>query len=328
MATRLAARNGAALDVQRQQFPQASAVTADVTDPGSLDRALDGASAVINCAGPFMDTSRPVVEAALRAGAHYLDVTAEQVTAFETFDNFDKPARDAGLIVMPAMAFYGGLADLMASALVGESHDADDIQVAVALDSWHPTQGTRHTGARNTAERMVIREGRLAPVASAVPGRTWDFPPPFGLQDVVFVTLSEMVTMSRHIRTRSATSYMNLAPLNDIRDTATPAPVAVDSRGRSSQRFIMDVRVSDAKGARQATSTGQDIYAVTAPLVVEACIRILGLPAGSESGARAAGEIFDPRNFLSSLDPDDITVVFQTPDDCASPLQSCPSATS
>jgi hypothetical protein len=203
----------------------------------------------------------------------------------------------------------------MASALVGESRVVDDIQVAVALDSWHPTQGTRHTGARNTAERMVIREGRLEPVAHAVPGRTWDFPAPFGVQDVVAVTLSEMVTMSRHIRTRAATSYMNLAPLNDIRDAATPAPVAVDERGRSSQRFVMDVRVSDTSGERRATATGLDIYAVTAPLVVEACTRILKWPAGSKTGACAPGEAFDSRDFLSSLDPDDITVVFQSQDD-------------
>src|SRR5438034_8614262 len=40
---------------------------ASIDDPASLDRALAGAAAVINCAGPFLDTATPVIEAALRA---------------------------------------------------------------------------------------------------------------------------------------------------------------------------------------------------------------------------------------------------------------------
>ena len=64
-----------------------------------------------------MDTAAPLVEAALRNRIHYLDVTAEQATAMRTFETYDEPARAAGISVLPAMAFYGGLADLLTSAL-------------------------------------------------------------------------------------------------------------------------------------------------------------------------------------------------------------------
>ena len=37
----------------------------------------------------------------------------------------------------------------------------DDIRIRIALDSWLPTQGTRMTGARNTAPRLVVAGGRL-----------------------------------------------------------------------------------------------------------------------------------------------------------------------
>src|SRR4051794_10100010 len=50
---------------------------ASVDDPASLDRALDGVAAVINCAGPFAATARPVAEAAIRAGVPCVDVAAE-----------------------------------------------------------------------------------------------------------------------------------------------------------------------------------------------------------------------------------------------------------
>ena len=51
---------------------------------------------VIHCAGPFMDTATPVAQAALQAGAHYIDVTAEQPSAQATFADLQAPAVAAG----------------------------------------------------------------------------------------------------------------------------------------------------------------------------------------------------------------------------------------
>ncbi|MEU8657784.1 saccharopine dehydrogenase NADP-binding domain-containing protein, partial [Actinoplanes philippinensis] len=42
-----------------------------------LDAAFRDVDAVINCAGPFHATAAPAIEAAIRAGIPYLDVTAE-----------------------------------------------------------------------------------------------------------------------------------------------------------------------------------------------------------------------------------------------------------
>jgi short subunit dehydrogenase-like uncharacterized protein len=70
---------------------------ASIDDAASLDQAIAGAAAVINCSGPFLDTATPVVEAALRARIHYLDVTAEQPVVLETFKRFADLAQDAGI---------------------------------------------------------------------------------------------------------------------------------------------------------------------------------------------------------------------------------------
>lgn len=94
-----------------------------------------------------MDTAVPVVEAALRNGIHYLDVTAEQPAALTIFERFASAAADAGIAVLPAVAFYGGLADLLATAAMGEWAAVDTIFVAIALNRWWPTQGTRFTGS-------------------------------------------------------------------------------------------------------------------------------------------------------------------------------------
>ena len=74
-------------------FPGLEKRLASVEDPASLDRALDGAMGVINCAGPFLDTAVPVIEAALRARIHYLDVCAEQRAALDVFERFADAAK-------------------------------------------------------------------------------------------------------------------------------------------------------------------------------------------------------------------------------------------
>jgi hypothetical protein len=79
------------------------------------------------------------------------------------------------------MAFFGGLADLLATVAMGNWQAADAIQVAYALDSWHPTLGTL-TGKRNTERRFVFSNNKLEFAADPPSNRTWDFPAPFGVQ--------------------------------------------------------------------------------------------------------------------------------------------------
>lgn len=56
----LSGRNAAKLNEVASEHPGSEARLASVDDPTSLDRAIAGASAVINCAGPFIDTAVPI----------------------------------------------------------------------------------------------------------------------------------------------------------------------------------------------------------------------------------------------------------------------------
>lgn len=275
---------------------------ASCDDPDALDQALHGTAAVINCAGPFLDTAPALIEAALRAGIHYLDVTAEQRSVRQSLATYDDEARERGTVVLPAMAFYGGLADLLAADIAQRLESIDSIEIGVALDQWHPTDGTRKTGDRNTARRLVVADGHLVPLPTSSQERSWTFPAPFGRQDVVPVPLSEIVTIHRHVTARSVSSYMNLAPLRDLGDAHTPTPAAVHPSGRSSQRFVMDVHATCGTTTRRITASGRDIYASTAPIVVEACSRVLANPP-VVGGAFAPAELFDAEIFLAALAP-------------------------
>ena len=272
---------------------------AELDNPVSLEQAFAGCAVVINCAGPFLDTAAPVARAALRAGCHYIDVTAEQASAQASFAELDAPARAAGRVVIPAAAFYGGLADLLASALASDG-DIDEITVAIALDRWWPTVGTRKTGERNNVPRVVVTNGRLAPLVPSAEVPDWVFSAPLGNQAMVELPFSEIITLAHHLKVGEVRSLLNRSALHDVRDASTPPPTAADDSGRSAQRFELVVRLVQDGVTRTAGVRGQDIYAVTAPIVIEAALRLLA-PSYRRSGALALAEALDPVELMRSL---------------------------
>ena len=168
--------------------PELELRPASVDNPASLDRALAGSTAVINCAGPFATTSAPVIEAALRARIPYLDVAAEVEANADTFEQYADRARLAGIVIVPAMAFYGGFGDLLATAAMENWSTADEISIAYALSSWKPTLGTRATtqvsSARRGGRRIVYSNHRMEFRTDKAPVVSWIFPPPIGTQEV------------------------------------------------------------------------------------------------------------------------------------------------
>ncbi|MFI6106089.1 saccharopine dehydrogenase family protein [Streptomyces sp. NPDC051310] len=280
---------------------------AAVGDPASLDRALAGAAAVINCAGPFATTAAPVIEAALRAGIPYVDVAAEIEANLDTFTHFTDRARAAGAVIVPAMAFYGGLGDLLVTAAMGDWTAADEAHVAYGLNSWHPTPGTRVAGAvsrqRRDGRRVRYANGRLEYVHDAMPALTWPFPDPMGPRDVLGeFTMADVVTVPSHLAVPEVRTYMTVEAARDLTAPDTPAPTAADEHGRSAQTFLVDAVVRRGGAERRAVARGRDIYAVTAPLAVEAVDRIL-TGRTRTAGVASAGEIFDAADFLRALSP-------------------------
>jgi short subunit dehydrogenase-like uncharacterized protein len=279
---------------------------ADVTSPAALDAALAGSAAVVNCAGPFAATGGPVVEAALRAGIPYLDVAAEIEANLDTFDRYDGPARAAGLAVVPAMAFFGGLGDLLATAALAGRTAADEITIAYGLSSWAPTEGTRAAGRvsreRRGGRRIVYTGGALTHRSDDAPTGEWAFPPPLGPQPVIGeFTMADSVTIPRHVTTPEIRSFMTTVAVRDLVD-----PDLVRPDRDTDQAFVVDVVVRTGGEERRAVASGRDIYGVTAPLVVEAAERVLdGRVAGS--GALTAGQAFDAADFLAAL-PVDVTL--------------------
>jgi short subunit dehydrogenase-like uncharacterized protein len=295
----LAGRDAAKLRIASEQHSGAELRVATIDDPASLDAALEGSRAIINCAGPFLDTAIPLIESAIRSRIPYLDIAAEQAAVLQLFERFalDPDAND--IVIAPALAFYGALGDLMATAAMQDWERADEIRIAVALDSWHPTPGTRLTGQRNPGPRYFFIDGALQR-GEVTPASAVDFPEPFGTQDVVSISFAETILVSRHLRTSNLRTLLNQAAIRDVRDPKTPTPSPADASGRSSQIFVMDVTARRGNEERRMIVRGRDIYSVAAPIVVEAAERVLRGQI-RKRGVVAAGEAFDAREFLDAL---------------------------
>lgn len=307
IATVVSGRDAARLEALATEWADVEVRPAGVDDPGALDRALAGAAAVVNAAGPFAVTAGPVIEAALRAGIPYVDVAAEIEANVSTFADDAEAARKAEVPVVPAMAFYGGLADLLVTAAMGEWTAVDEAHVAYGLSSWHPTAGTREAGQvshqRRAGRRVRFADGALRYHDDKATEEDWVFPEPLGRRRVIAeFSMADIVTVPSHLAVPEVRSYMTVEAAGDLAEEATPAPEAVDASGRSDQTFVVDVLVRAGGVERRATARGQDIYAITAPLAVEAVQRVLSGHTRT-TGVASAGAMFDPADFLRALSP-------------------------
>jgi saccharopine dehydrogenase-like NADP-dependent oxidoreductase len=288
---------------------------ASVADAASLDQAVSGVAAIIHAAGPFSITAAPLMEAALRTKTPYIDVVAEPEIAAAAFQNYDGRAGEAGIIMAPASGFYGTLGSLLATAALRDWPDADEITLAFALSSWKPTQGTRITievaEERRGGKRLVFSNGQLSLHEGKAAQTEWVFPAPVGRQTVVEeFTTADSVTLSKYVKFGRIRELMTVAALGDLCDPDTSPPPGVDASGRSAQRFMVEAVVRRGKDERRATVSGQDIYAITAPIAVEATERVIANQRHL-SGVLSAGQISDAADFLRALAPQHLKLTLQ-----------------
>src|SRR5260370_14170422 len=81
----LSGRDAAKLKEAGNAHPGSEVRVATGDDPPSLDRALSGAVAVINFAGPFIDTAAPGIDAALPASISSFCVSVGQAGGLSVF---------------------------------------------------------------------------------------------------------------------------------------------------------------------------------------------------------------------------------------------------
>ncbi len=107
---------------------------ATLEDSVALDAALDGCTALVNVAGPFVRTSAPLAEACLRTGVDYLDLSGE-LASLRQLLAMDVAAAGANVALVGGAGFGVAATDSLARRVSEALGGAERLRISVAADS-------------------------------------------------------------------------------------------------------------------------------------------------------------------------------------------------
>jgi len=182
-----------------------------VFDLGSKKGILDGirgTSAVLHAAGPFSATSRPMVDACLESGIHYVDVTGE-IAVFEAIADRDRDAKAAGVMLLPGAGFDVVPSDCLASHVKQRLPEATRLRLSIG-GLGGVSRGTALTMLERVGRgTLVRREGRLVERAGA-PRATVDFGA--GLRPAIGMSWGDVATAWRSTGIPDIEVYFEASP--------------------------------------------------------------------------------------------------------------------
>ncbi len=121
---------------------------------------------LINAAGPYSKTARPLVNACISTQTHYLDVTGE-LEVFEWIATKDDEAKKSGITLLPGCGFDVVPSDCLAAMLKDKMPNATHLSLAFKGVGTF-SRGTALTMLENIDKGGVIREnGKIKPVPAA-----------------------------------------------------------------------------------------------------------------------------------------------------------------
>jgi short subunit dehydrogenase-like uncharacterized protein len=150
----LAGRNRDRLDAVAASLSQEgggakleTAVAGAAAGPGRLRELIGAGDVLVSTAGPFVKVGRPVVEAAVDAGAIYLDSSGEPPFIRQVFEEFGPRAERTGAVLLTAFGYDyvpGNLAGALALQAAGPA--AARVRVGYFMRGdirWGTSAGTR-----------------------------------------------------------------------------------------------------------------------------------------------------------------------------------------
>ena len=284
---------------------------------GGIERIADHLEpfdAVCNCAGPFVDTAQPLVEAGLEAGTDYLDITGE-FPVFDRLARLDERATGAGVTVLPGVGFDVVPTDSLAAALAERLPGATTLELAVTT-AGSVSSGTAKTAITQMDEGSLRRRrGRLVQTTPGSIVRDIDFGPAFGVRPATPVSWGDLVTAPYSTGIDTVTVYLGLprAGLWGLRLARPLQPLVTRGPVQSGLEWLIDRTVEGPDGqelvhGRAAvwgavtdggrTVTGRlstpNVYALTVDTAVSAAQRTLADEpgAGFQTPATAFGPEF------------------------------------
>ena len=162
----LAARSEDKLAVMAEELGGLETAVADVSRPESVRALVEHGDVLVSTVGPFLRWGGPALEAAIGAGAHYLDSTGEPAFIRRVFEREGPRAERAGCALLTALGYDwvpGNLAGALALREAGDAATA--VRVGYFLRGeglGGMSGGTRASAAGAMLEtQFAWRDGRI-----------------------------------------------------------------------------------------------------------------------------------------------------------------------
>jgi short subunit dehydrogenase-like uncharacterized protein len=141
----IAARDRTKLDRLDAGVP---AIVADSRDQPSIDQLVRRARIVLSTAGPFELYSDAVVDACVRLGTHYVDISGETLWIRSLIDRHHQRAAANGTRIIPAYGFDSVPSDLGATWVARQIGNATEVKAYYEFKGGPPNGGTVATAFR------------------------------------------------------------------------------------------------------------------------------------------------------------------------------------
>ncbi len=132
-------------------------LTLELWNSVGLEAALSRFDAVLNVAGPFSATATPMINACMKTGCTYLDLSGD-VPVLEAVAARDAEALEAGIMLMPAVGFGVVPSDCLASHVASRMPDAQKLTLAIK-SSGGVSRGTAKSMVESLGRGSAIRRG-------------------------------------------------------------------------------------------------------------------------------------------------------------------------
>jgi short subunit dehydrogenase-like uncharacterized protein len=259
-------------------------------DPQIIAGNLAGIECVLHAAGPFEITGKPMIDACIAAGAHYLDITGE-FKIFEYAESRDGAAQAAGVMLMPGVGWDVVPSDCVAAHAAARVADPQSLRLAL----YHfggVSRGSVKSGAGIVATGPRARRGGKVVIPDDQQPVTVDFghgpltcvPMPMG--DIITAWKSTVIPdIETHFAIADGPSFADAVDPEELPDGPSK-----EERDAGRSRVIATVTAADGTTVRSMIETVSG-YSYTGESGIEVASRVLGgdFKPGFQSPASAYG---------------------------------------
>ncbi|TGO28425.1 hypothetical protein BPAE_0028g00740 [Botrytis paeoniae] len=238
------------------------------------DSIFKGASVLLNCAGPFAHTSKPLIEACIRNKVHYLDIAAE-LDSYQHAQKLDKEARNANVMLMPGCGGSVVMLGCLASHVVEKVKTPIKIEIALRV-AGSISRGSVTSAAESiTSQCLQLVDGSL--VGQDVSNTAeFDFDDGNGYVTSFPVTLPDLLTIRKSTKVLNIATYVNISSANFPTGDLALLPEGPTTAERRTTPYHAAVSVTSEHGVTQrAVLHTMNGYTFTSMASVQAAKRVM-----------------------------------------------------